>query len=98
MVESIQPKDPLVGADFPTCKNADIEWYVRTPTNPPPVDPNAEMLLQLYNNENTHNRKSASTLNWIGMYAGIGVKPCLSARFNVWHTGQKRKGETVPTL
>ena len=30
--------------DFPTCNNADLDWCVRMPTNPPPVYPKFEML------------------------------------------------------
>ena len=30
------------------CKSADIDCYVRMPTDPPPVDPKDEIQLELY--------------------------------------------------
>ena len=34
--------------DFPRCNKADIDWYVRMPTDPPLVDPNVKMLPEKY--------------------------------------------------
>ena len=36
---------------FLMCNNADIDWYVRKPTNPPLVDPKVEMLPELCQEE-----------------------------------------------
>ena len=35
----------------PECNNANIDWYMRKPTDPPPVDPQAEKLLWLCEEE-----------------------------------------------
>ena len=34
--------------DLPRCNNADSDWYVRMPADPPPVDPKVETLPQVY--------------------------------------------------
>ena len=34
VTESIQPRIPDV-VDFSRCNNADINWYIRMPTDPP---------------------------------------------------------------
>ena len=33
------------------CNNIDSYWYVRMPTNPPPAEPEVEMLLELHKEE-----------------------------------------------
>ena len=38
--------------DFPWCSNADIDWYMRTPADPPLVDSRDEMLLGQCKEEN----------------------------------------------
>ena len=44
------PRLPEV-VDFPRCNNADIDWYVSMPANPPPGDPKVETLPKLYKEE-----------------------------------------------
>ena len=31
--------------DVPRCNNADIDWYMRMPTDPPPIDANMKCFL-----------------------------------------------------
>ena len=48
------------------CKNADIDWYVRMPSDPPLVDPKVERLLQLYKEEDITAKPTFSVIdNWI---------------------------------
>ena len=42
----LTPRFPDV-MDFPRCNNADNDWYMRMPTDPPPVDPKVYMLPEL---------------------------------------------------
>ena len=44
IVKSIQTQEFPKVVDFPTGNSADIDWYVRMPTDPPPVDPWDETL------------------------------------------------------
>ena len=37
--------------NVPRCNIADIHWYVRMPTDPPPVDPKVEMLSEVCEEE-----------------------------------------------
>ena len=37
--------------DCPRCKNANIDWCVRAPTDPSPYNPKVEMLSQLCKEE-----------------------------------------------
>ena len=36
---------------IPRCSNADVDWYVRMPTDPPLFDPKVEMLPELFERE-----------------------------------------------
>ena len=46
----VNPRFPEV-VDFPRCNNADTDWYVRMPTDPPLFDSKVEMLLKLCKKE-----------------------------------------------
>ena len=37
--------------DFPRCSIPDTDWYLRMPTDPPPLDPKVEMLPELCEEE-----------------------------------------------
>ena len=63
-----------------------------------PVDPKVEMLPQLcekkalfWKKNHSCATQSASTLRWVGKYAGRILKPCMLVRWKVWQASLERK-------
>ena len=93
---------PRFSEEFSSCNIADIDWYMRMPVDPCPVNPTAEMLCELLcgrclsRTNLPYHRLLASTLRWVGMYARIRVIPCLSAMFKLQQASLERECDIVP--
>ena len=66
------------------------------PVGPPLEGPKGEKLPEPPEGEGT-TPEGASTLRWVGIYAGIRVIPCLLVRLSIWQASLERKGDTVPS-
>ena len=81
------PRVPQV-VNVPRFNNADIDWYVRIPTDSPPTDPKVKMLPELCQEYGATLKLTlpvtVSTLKWVGKYTGRRFIPCMLARFKVW--------------
>ena len=78
--------------------NYDMDWYIRMPTDKPPVDPKVEKQPELCEEEGTTLKpplpvrdSQLSTLRWVGMYAGIRVIPFLLATFKMWQASLEER-------
>ena len=60
----LSPRPPEV-VDFPRCNNADTDWYMRMPIDPPLADPKVEMMLgQCKEEDATQEATIPMTCNW----------------------------------
>ena len=78
--------------DSPKCNNADIDWYMRMATNPPPVDPKLKHCLWYDSGINLPHKMISFHIE-LDMYICLNKSyTCLLARFSMQQASLERKG------